>query len=474
MAQLSCFEDDEWFWKKGRQNKIIFSHIHSFKIKKAIKTYAWYFLSISKANTKGSVVYKLKLFIEFLKKNNITELKNFTNKEKNYFYLYLDDLLKNGSSPGTIKDCLKTYRSFFKYLKNIRYEDLCKNLMISSTEYKVRVHEKESRVYTDEEMAKILDISLNHSNRLIGAYMGIQALTGRRTSEMILGLEKDCIFSLGGVTHMRWLNLKNQSTQVTPLLFFEIIKESNDINSLVPKLVEEVLQITNEYRSLASIEYKNLLFLQKFSKNKNRYYDVGPMSKASIRKEILKIKKEYKLPDLRQHDFRHTIITKMIRLGLSIEVVGKIIGDQPQTLRRHYEGEMTRIDTLKLERTSLVEPLDEARKQLDYRKLGKPILIGKSTANLYTQQKVPGGICTALIDEMYLCPSYNLFWGKGGCKGCSNLGVSRDNLFFWEQIYKIESNKLDNLRNTPLHSAILKEMKKTEWIVNKLKNLEAQ
>lgn len=467
------FENDKWHLIGRNSRTIDFNFIQNKYLKLAIKSYAWNVVISSKRLNKRRTVTNLKIFLEFAKKNKINQLKEFDNKKKDAFYDYLDKKLLIGATPSSLHSCLKELRSLILFLQKSGFNDVSTELKFNKGEYMVEKKAKATKtIYTDAEIRKIIHIAKTDENRFDAIMLGIQALTGKRSGEM-QQLKTNCLFNIAGIPHLRWLNNKTNKEMTVPLALLAGNRTDispTEIENLMKIFVDEILCITSDYRSLAPEHEKDTLFIvKKFSVSRKKL--AGRLESTGHHVRMAKIRKKYSLSKLQLHTFRHTIITKLIRSGSSMEIAARAIGDTIDTVKNYYEGELTRIETLKLGRKQLVEPIEDAKAQIDKRRLSKVVVINPSAESKIFGMGVSGGICSAQSSETQTCPSFLKLWGEHGCKGCSSLVVTPENKTFWKNTYIKDNLNLKKSRGTILHKKMLDELKKTEWILNRIEEV---
>ncbi|MDP4146347.1 MAG: tyrosine-type recombinase/integrase [Bacillota bacterium] len=217
----------------------------------------------------------------------------------------VDDMIKDGLNPNTVKYYLKKLTIIFNSAKN-KYNIIN---TIPTHNIKIKSKEVEKRALTEEEIEKLLMIFKDRKYYLL-IYIAVN--TGMRLGE-ILGLTwKDIDFNRCIIkVNKQWKKLKDGKYNFGELK----TKNSHRVIPISKSIADEIAS------------HKNVIGMD------NRVFDI--VSKDNF---IVALNTELKKNgfDITIHELRHTYATKLVANGLDFKTVANILGHTVQQTIKTY------------------------------------------------------------------------------------------------------------------------------------------
>lgn len=457
------FSDD--VWKYGRR-RLDFSDIENHKLKNATKHRFFEMMHAGKRVTYSAELSLLKKYLfNFMKKENIKTIKGFNNVTKKKFFRHISKQIEAKTiTPTMARQAVKVTRGFFRGLDKIKHPELNKNLTWKKGEYVVKIKPSSlHKVCRDYELERLTLAIKNEKDPVIAAYIGIQMLTGRRRSEM-RDLTIDCLVDVGPITYLRYYSSKQFCWHEIPLENFEVLDSGGLFRKgavqVIQDLVDKAIEATKDYREKTNKNLSKHLFLKKLKVMNISGQLYTSFSDADVSNRTISFMKrhglDFKYPG---HGFRHTLATKLIRSGIDISSVATVLGDTPDVVAKYYEKELSELDTLKLGREELIDPIPAAERLLA-RDHDPIILNSNSDEECETRIAVAGGSCGAGASTTFSCPHYLKTYGEYGCMGCLYFGLSREDKAFWNEGLRVGEENAKSLRGTHLEEPAKKSLKR--------------
>jgi len=215
--------------------------------------------------------------------------------KRHHIVQYKKKLINENKSVATINKAINSLYSYNGYLKSINSEML---MVVNVSRDKVKVargSESEVEVFSDEEIARILDEVINCSirDKLI---VYILLYTGIRVSELV-GIRVSDVDVLS-----RQLKIMGKGGKMREIYLRKEILDTFD------------KYVRNERASHAYAHLENLLLSQR-----------GPLKADGVNKLLNRLGEKLGI-DIFPHKFRHTVCSQLIKRGVDIVTVAKITG----------------------------------------------------------------------------------------------------------------------------------------------------
>jgi integrase len=164
---------------------------------------------------------------------------------------------------------------------------------------------KRERWLSPEEMARLVDVLARHPNQRAAAVVRLLMLTGARKSE---------------VMHAEWGQFDLERGVWTKPAHFTKQKRSHHF-----PLSDAAVALLRELRAAAPANARFVF-----------PGDVAGQPIQCIKKFWAEIREAAKIPDARLHDLRHTFASHLVSSGVSLPIVGRLLGHtQAQTTERY-------------------------------------------------------------------------------------------------------------------------------------------
>lgn len=188
--------------------------------------------------------------------------------------------------------------------------------------------------YTREEVERILAVCPRYR---IGALVTAALYTGARLGELLALRWLDVDFTAGVITFRRTLiGAGSQKDGRDPLC-----KESTKDNEIrdVP-MAPELAETLRAWRRRWAEERMKVGggYFERF----NLVFPTAtgwPMSHRNAQRDSAALLKAAGVRRLSPHKFRHTFATRLLDAGADVDVVAELLGDDLQTVKRHYLGD---------------------------------------------------------------------------------------------------------------------------------------
>lgn len=333
-------DNDEMSQYYQQQFRFNFSYIVNERIKKVVKAYIW--SNYSYKNRTVTLLYhrllQLKHFVEFASQNNIEDMQCLTNTDILNYMSYLATVKSKG------KGNVLTYESqkkHFDALKSIiRWGQLHaptyvpQKEIFTGGEY-LKINQKSKIEFIpDDVLAQINMALVNEKNPYVKYGIIILEYTGMRIGDLLL-LKKDCISpDIISGSSISWYDHKNRKKRAPMPVRNECVIA-----------IERLLESTQEIRNHAAENIKDYLFIRKVSVSNASIVkgDIVKIRQAVFGEWLNKFVKENRifgsdgdLYNLNCHEFRRTLATDMLSKGVSINVVGDVLGINVSNVRYHY------------------------------------------------------------------------------------------------------------------------------------------
>jgi len=259
---------------------------------------------------------QIQSFFDYLKENEITDIKRVTRDILKAYQLKITEHRDNGKgyTTSTISVKIRAVKRFFEYLESSSY------ILVNPAEY-IKEPKKENRlprvILTEDEVRKILD-QPNLSTR-VGirdrTVLEVFYSTGIRLEEMINLTIFDCDLQ-GGM--LRVNKGKFAKDRVVPLGRHAV------------KFLREYITHVRPYftKKVWSTAGQRILFLNKFGSPLSTQV-AAIMVRTYARKAGIKKK-------VSPHVFRHTFATELVRNGADITAVQKMLGHSTLSITHIY------------------------------------------------------------------------------------------------------------------------------------------
>lgn len=464
------WDSNVWYYgkrKRANRSKYDFNLIPEVFMGPA-KVFVWEDTNRLNERLMGGIKYLAFIFKEFLK-IGVDSLFKLTEDKKKKFYLILKNMERKGDTQrAKAIRILVLFRRFIQTLRKLNYKGLSETLTTKNDGFSLKKNKSKISIYSEDDMQKILDFIKNHNDtksplisRLEVCALGLVALTARRIGEIVesgaktsTGLKVDAIGTWGmskeyGLTyyspkHKAWeyVLLEDLAHNRTDLFGQELV-------SLVVSLFKEAVEITSKYRHALPVELKDLLFVVA---QKGGGYRV--LNDALLRRKAYDV---FRLIDIDRgdkgiHEFRHTMATNIILSGGTIADAADALNDASNTVARHYQEYVSRIDTMKhfaeKGRVQMVDPVSDSAHFDELSKKKHMVLMPNQMSE--GGHKVVGGSCIKGLVLMLSCPSYQIVNSPDGCVGCRHLEVNAiDDKEYWIALMK---SKLEEMEKAPAGS----------------------
>lgn len=256
-------------------------------IEKLVKDYLTEVKLTLSNNTYKSYSKHLQDFLIFCNEKNITDLTSWNGKETKE---YRNWLISKNYKTSTINVKLTVLKSFFDYLVD---EQIVKGNPITHRAY-LKQEQSTIKFLSDTEIRKI-DLALDSIRSDVALMFRVQLATGLRLDEA--------------------LKLKSEDIVILDDSVFVRVKGKGNKERLVPVLDEFVA------KELLRLKRKEGRIFD-FSRSLVFYY-------ANVLKQKTGI-------DFHSHRLRHTVATKLLNSGVSIDVVQEVLGHASISTTRRY------------------------------------------------------------------------------------------------------------------------------------------
>jgi site-specific recombinase XerD len=247
-------------------------------------------LSGKSKKTLEAYSYHLEKFLAFCEERSL-DYRLVNGKESKAFRNWLAEM---GLSPASVNAVLSACKSFYDFLLD---EGLVKGNPFVSRKLRVKEPDKKPAFLTEEELAKV-QRAMERLPRHVRLAFETMLWTGLRVSE-VAGLTGEDVIIEDGKVFLRVKEGKGQKERLVPVMDKNLAKE--------------------------------LLSLSK-AKGKTSLFGVCD---GTLKDYAYKVKKASGV-DFHSHRLRHTLATKLLAKGISIDVVQRILGHASINTTRRY------------------------------------------------------------------------------------------------------------------------------------------
>jgi integrase/recombinase XerD len=261
-------------------------------------------LSGKSKKTLEAYSYHLEKFLAFCEEKGL-DYRLVNGKESKSFRNWLAEM---GLSPASVNAVLSACKSFYDFLLD---EGLVKGNPFVSRKLRVKEPERKPSFLTDEELAKV-QRAMERLPRHVRLAFEVMLWTGLRVSE-VAGLTGEDVIIDNGKVFLRVKEGKGQKERLVPVMDKELAKE-----------------------------------LLRLSKAKGKASLFG-VCDGTLKDYAYKVKRASGV-NFHSHRLRHTLATRLLSKGISLDVVQRILGHASiNTTRRYAETLPERVKELAVE-----------------------------------------------------------------------------------------------------------------------------
>jgi site-specific recombinase XerD len=261
-------------------------------------------LSGKSKKTLEAYSYHLEKFLTFCKEKRL-DYWLINGKESKAFRNWLAEM---GLSPASVNAVLSACKSFYDFLLD---EGLVKGNPFVSRKLRVKEPERKPSFLTDEELAKV-QRAMERLPRHVRLAFEVMLWTGLRVSE-VASLRGDDVLIENGKVFLKVRSGKGQKERLVPVMDKELAKE-----------------------------------LLRLSKAKGKASLFG-VCDGTLKDYAYKVKRASGV-NFHSHRLRHTLATRLLSKGISLDVVQRILGHASiNTTRRYAETLPERVKELAVE-----------------------------------------------------------------------------------------------------------------------------
>jgi integrase len=188
--------------------------------------------------------------------------------------------------------------------------------------------EKRERWLSDDELRRLCSVLNQHSNERASSAIRLQLLTGARLGEVLNARWRDFNFDRGV-----WIKPSHHTKQNR--------REHVPLSAEALKLLQAMASVLADADDGSAYLFPG---------------DAPGKPLCDIKKFWKSVLLEARISDYRRHDNRHTYASHLVSSGLSLEIVGRLLGHtQPSTTRRyaHLADDPLRLATARFARKIL-------------------------------------------------------------------------------------------------------------------------
>jgi len=267
----------------------------------------WLETKSSHFNIQTSKVYKTNIKNRILPNLGRYRLNDLN---KRIIQRFINELHKEGLSPGTIKKIYNNVRSSLNYALNMNYipKELTNGITLP------REQKKEMNVWSKSEILRFLDKNKNHPKFLV---FQLAITTGLRRGE-ILGLRWQDIDFTDTKLFVKQTLSSDSKTILTGAKTNSSIRAITLIDQSLQLLKEQLLK-RKEYCLANGIIFskETLIFI-----NENG----NPYDTHNLRRTFISMIKKSNVPLIRFHDLRHTHATLLLQENTNVKVISERLG----------------------------------------------------------------------------------------------------------------------------------------------------
>ncbi|WP_354533973.1 site-specific tyrosine recombinase XerD [Ligilactobacillus salivarius] len=265
-------------------NSILIDYLHYLKVERGLSE-----------NTIASYGIDLKLFLEYLRKN---EIPSFKQVNKEIIVNYMQAEKNNNKANSSILRSVSSLRKFFQYLAQEKIIEKDPMLLIDTPKKKQHL----PQVLTKEEVEKLLHSP--NTGQVLGlrdrAMLELMYATGLRISEIINLKLEDLHLTMGTLQTLG----KGHKERIVPVGDEAIKWVNRYLEEARPKLLKQ--------------KRSNYLFLNFHGNNLTRQ-GVWKNLKAEVRKAGIK-------KNITPHTLRHSFATHILENGADLRIVQELLG----------------------------------------------------------------------------------------------------------------------------------------------------
>lgn len=265
-------------------NNILMDYLHYLKVERGLSE-----------NTINSYGIDLKLFLEYLREN---EIPSFKQVNKEVIVNYMQSEKNNNKANSSILRSVSSLRKFFQYLAQEKIIEKDPMLLIDTPKKKQHL----PQVLTKEEVEKLL--RLPNTGQVLGlrdrAMLELMYATGLRISEIINLKLEDLHLTMGTLQTLG----KGHKERIVPVGDEAIKWVNRYLEEARPKLLKQ--------------KRSNYLFLNFHGNNLTRQ-GVWKNLKAEVRKAGIQ-------KNITPHTLRHSFATHILENGADLRIVQELLG----------------------------------------------------------------------------------------------------------------------------------------------------
>lgn len=265
-------------------NNILMDYLHYLKVERGLSE-----------NTINSYGIDLKLFLEYLREN---EIPSFKQVNKEVIVNYMQSEKNNNKANSSILRSVSSLRKFFQYLAQEKIIEKDPMLLIDTPKKKQHL----PQVLTKEEVEKLL--RLPNTGQVLGlrdrAMLELMYATGLRISEIINLKLEDLHLTMGTLQTLG----KGHKERIVPVGDEAIKWVNRYLEEARPKLLKQ--------------KRSNYLFLNFHGNNLTRQ-GVWKNLKAEVRKAGIQ-------KNITPHTLRHSFATHILEDGADLRIVQELLG----------------------------------------------------------------------------------------------------------------------------------------------------
>lgn len=265
-------------------NNILMDYLHYLKVERGLSE-----------NTINSYGIDLKLFLEYLREN---EIPSFKQVNKEVIVNYMQSEKNNNKANSSILRSVSSLRKFFQYLAQEKIIEKDPMLLIDTPKKKQHL----PQVLTKEEVEKLLRSS--NTGQVLGlrdrAMLELMYATGLRISEIINLKLEDLHLTMGTLQTLG----KGHKERIVPVGDEAIKWVNRYLEEARPKLLKQ--------------KRSNYLFLNFHGNNLTRQ-GVWKNLKAEVRKAGIQ-------KNITPHTLRHSFATHILENGADLRIVQELLG----------------------------------------------------------------------------------------------------------------------------------------------------
>ena len=461
------FNDNVWVFKeRGIRKKIDFSDVDSKKIRDALKR--WIIWRIDKGNSDHTSRYRdvKRSFLRYIEEFGIS-LEGLSNIKMKKWILWLSD---SDIKDSMKKNAVSSTKQFLQFICESGDIKVHKSFDVSLIPNPFR-KAKHRNGYSGVEINQVISLLRKIDDKQFYRMMILLMLTARRKGE-ILSLKKDCLVDIVGIKYLKYTSHKTKKEMRVPLQSYNFSGGNNlfmqDVSSVIESLINEQMEYLDSLEGECRQEDEDCLFMhQRTRKNSMGFKKVrvsNAIFHAYMEEFIFCSGIKFRI---QPHRFRHTLATAIIRGGKGVELASRVLGNTSKTVSNYYESDVTKTETLMLEQTPRIDAVNKAKELENLKNI--PTVQKSSAVDNGCLSSVYGGWCSGGEEVKMSCKYYNRLFGSGGCLGCASLVVTKENIFYYEELKIGILNEMENVKGTPFVQSVENKLNLVEQTLEAIK-----